>query len=46
MLVDRGHLAGRIQAQFMDEWEKRSRDPSAIFFSSPVLEVIGRRPGE
>ena len=46
MLVDRGHLAGRIQDQFMDEWEKRSRDPSAIFFSSPVLEVIGRRPGE
>ena len=28
------------------EWEERSRDPTAVFFSSPVLEVIGRRPGE
>lgn len=46
MLVDKGHLAERIQDDFMAEWEKRSRDPSAFFFSSPVLEVIGRRPGE
>ena len=46
MLVDKGHLAGRIQDDFMAEWEERSRDPSAVFFSSPVLEVIGRRPGE
>ncbi|MGD2123937.1 MAG: methyltransferase domain-containing protein [Gemmatimonadota bacterium] len=43
MLVDKGHLAGRIQDDFMAEWEERSRDPSAVFFSSPVLEVIGRR---
>jgi len=44
ILVDKGHLAGRIQSDFMAEWEDRSRDPSAVFFSSPVLEVIGRRP--
>ena len=44
MLVAKGHLAGRIQDEFMAEWEERSRDPSAVFFSSPVLEVIGRRP--
>ena len=46
MLVEKGHLGGRTQNDFMAEWEDRSRDPSAVFFSSPVLEVIGRRPGE
>ena len=45
-LVDKGHLAGETLDGFVAEWEKRSRDPSAVFFSSPVLEVIGRRPGE
>jgi len=44
MLVEKGHLAERIQDDFMAEWEERSRDPSAVFFSSPVLEVIARRP--
>ena len=43
MLVDKGHLAGEILDDFMAEWDERSRDPSAIFFSSPVLEVIGRQ---
>jgi len=45
MLVEEGHLPGRIQDDFLAEWEARSLDPSAIFFSSPVLEVIGRRRG-
>lgn len=45
-LVEQGHLAGESLDAFMMEWEARSRDPSAVFFSSPVLEVIGRRPGE
>jgi SAM-dependent methyltransferase len=45
-LVDKGHLAGEILDGFLAEWEERSRDRSAVFFSSPVLEVIGRRPGE
>jgi SAM-dependent methyltransferase len=45
-LVDKGQLASDILDNFVAEWEERSRDPSAVFFSSPVLEVIGRRPGE
>jgi SAM-dependent methyltransferase len=45
-LVDSGHLARKILDDFITEWEERSQDPSAVFFSSPVLEVIGRRPGE
>jgi SAM-dependent methyltransferase len=43
ILVDKGHLAGETLDDFLAEWEERSRDPSAVFFSSPVLEVIGRR---
>jgi SAM-dependent methyltransferase len=45
-LVDKGHLAREILNDFIAEWEERSRNPSAVFFSSPVLEVIGRRRGE
>lgn len=43
MLVDKGYLAGEIVDDFIAEWEKRTRNPSTVFFSSPVLEVIGRR---
>jgi len=46
MLVDKGYLAGEVLEDFIAEWEERSRNPSAVFFSSPVLEVVGRRPGE
>jgi SAM-dependent methyltransferase len=45
-LVDRGYLAEAILDEFSADWAARSRSPSTIFFSSPVLEVIGRRPGE
>jgi SAM-dependent methyltransferase len=45
-LVDDGRLAREILDDFIADWEERSRNPSAVFFSSPVLEVIGRRPGE
>ena len=45
-LVDKGHLAEDIMDDFMVEWEERSRNPSTVFFSSPVLEVVGRRPGD
>jgi len=45
-LVDKGPLTREILDAFVAEWEQRSRDPTAVFFSSPVLEVIGRRPGE
>jgi len=44
-LCDKGELAGEILDDFLAEWNERSRDPSTIFFSSPVLEVVGRRPG-
>lgn len=44
ILVDKGYLAEELRDAFMAAWEERSRDPSAVFFSSPVLEVIGRRP--
>jgi SAM-dependent methyltransferase len=44
MLVDEGYLDAEIMDEFVTEWADRSRDPSAVFFSSPVLEVIGRRP--
>jgi hypothetical protein len=46
MLVDKGHLAGEILDDFIAEWEERSQNPSTVFFSSPVLEVVGRRPAE
>jgi len=42
-LVDSGHLSGEVLDAFVAGWDERSRDPSAVFFSSPVLEVIGRR---
>jgi SAM-dependent methyltransferase len=45
-LVESGHLAREILDDFITEWEELSRNPSAVFFSSPVLEVIGRRPKE
>jgi len=45
LLVEKGHLAGKYRDEFLTQWEERSRDPSAVFFSSPVLEVIGRRLG-
>jgi SAM-dependent methyltransferase len=46
LLVDKGHLAGEVLDDFVAAWEERSSDASAVFFSSPVLEVIGRRPRE
>jgi SAM-dependent methyltransferase len=45
-LVDEGHLAGEVLVDFLAEWNERSESPSTIFFSSPVLEVVGRRPGD
>ena len=42
-LVDNGHLDRKILDDFIADWDDRSGDPSALFFSSPVLEVIGRR---
>lgn len=43
-LVDEGHLSRETLDAFLAEWDERSRDPDAVFFSSPMMEVVGRRP--
>lgn len=43
-LVDAGHLTREVLGGFLAEWEMRSRDPATVFFSSPVMQVVGRRP--
>jgi SAM-dependent methyltransferase len=42
-LVDQGVLAGEVLARFLAEWSDRSANPAAVFFSSPVMEAVGRR---
>lgn len=43
-LVDEGHLTREVLDAFFAQWAERSRDPGAVFFDSPVVEVVGRRP--
>ena len=43
-LVNAGHLAQEVLGSFLAEWEVRCHDPAAVFFSSPVMQVVGRRP--
>jgi ubiquinone/menaquinone biosynthesis C-methylase UbiE len=45
-LVDTGHLTQEVLSSFLAEWEIRCQDPATVFFSSPVMEVVGRRPQE
>ncbi len=45
-LVDSGHLEQEVLSAFLAEWEARCHDPATVFFSSPVMEVVGRRPPE
>jgi len=42
-LVKDGFLAQRVLDDFLEEWEVCSKEPDAIFFGSPMMEVIGRR---
>jgi SAM-dependent methyltransferase len=42
-LVKEGYLAHSVFEDFLAEWEARSKEPEAIFFASPMMEVIGRR---
>jgi SAM-dependent methyltransferase len=42
-LVREGFLAHSLFDDFLAEWEVRSKEPDTIFFSSPMMEVIGRR---
>jgi ubiquinone/menaquinone biosynthesis C-methylase UbiE len=43
-LVDEGYLAREVLDEFFVDWSDRSSDPAAIFYSSPVMEVVARRP--
>jgi hypothetical protein len=43
-LVQDGTLSREVLDAFFAEWEERSRDPRALFFGSPMMEVVGRRP--
>ena len=42
-LVKEGFLAHGVVEDFLQEWEALSKEPDAIFFGSPMMEVIGRR---
>jgi ubiquinone/menaquinone biosynthesis C-methylase UbiE len=42
-LVDEGFLSKGVLDAFLEDWEERSQDPGAIFFSSPLMELVGRR---
>ena len=42
-LVKEGFLAHSVFENFIAEWETRSKEPDALFFSSPMMEVTGRR---
>ena len=42
-LVKEGFLAHSVFEDFLAEWVERSKEPSAIFFSSSMMEIIGRR---
>lgn len=41
-LVKEGYLAQSVFDDFLAEWEARSKEPDAIFFGSPMMEVVGR----
>jgi hypothetical protein len=43
-LVDGGLLARPVLDAFTRLWEERSRQPDTVFFGSPLMEVVGRRP--
>jgi hypothetical protein len=42
-LVDEGFLSRGALDAFLEEWDKRSQDPGAVFFASPMMELVGRR---
>lgn len=42
-LADEGYLTREVLDAFFADWEERSRDPEAVFFGSPMMEVVGRR---
>jgi hypothetical protein len=40
--VDEGYLTREVLDAFLAEWDERSREPDAVFFGSPMMEVVGR----
>jgi ubiquinone/menaquinone biosynthesis C-methylase UbiE len=42
VLVDEGYLTRGVLDAFFAEWDDRSREPDAVFFGSPMMEVVGR----
>jgi len=43
-LVQEGYLSQAVLDAFLKEWDTRSLEPDAVFFSSPMMETVGRRP--
>ncbi len=41
-LVAEGYLPREVLEAFFADWDERSREPDAIFFGSPLMEVVGR----
>jgi len=42
-IANEGYLTPDVLDAFLEEWDALSRTPDAIFFSSPVMETVGRR---
>jgi len=42
VLADEGYLTRGVLDAFFAEWDERSRNPDAVFFGSPMMEVVGR----
>jgi SAM-dependent methyltransferase len=42
-LVDEGYLTREVLDAFFADWDERSQNPDAVFFGSPMMEVVGRR---
>jgi len=42
-LVDERYLTREVLDAFYADWDERSRRPDAVFFGSPMMEVVGRR---
>ena len=42
-LVENGYLTREVLDAFFAEWEERTRDRKALFFASPMMEVVGRK---
>ncbi|HEX5131287.1 MAG TPA: methyltransferase domain-containing protein [Candidatus Krumholzibacteria bacterium] len=43
LLVQRGFVSEDLQRAFTREWEDRSRDPRAFFWTPSMVEIIARR---